>query len=110
MPSKRTLHLLMLPDEILLRIRFHLHTLQDHVYFSRTCRTIRDLYDEDYFKFALTAAGWGRSPFDWSTNRSRTDPVWRELAGNIVADARAFETYGDIPKWATQECEPHRTP
>ena len=62
--------LLSLPNEMLLRVRSHLHSLQDHVYFARACKTTQSLYNEDFFKFAVQGSGWGRTAVDQKAQRS----------------------------------------
>lgn len=90
--------LLSLPNEMLLRVRSHLHSLQDHVYFARTCKTAHGLYNEDFFKFAVRSAGWSLiagAQVDATT--------WQKLASTLVANARLFREYGDVSRWTQQE-------
>ena len=96
--STSKITLLSLPNEMLLRVRSHLHSLQDHVYFARTCKTTQSLYNEDFFEFAVQSAGWGLiagAQVDATT--------WQKLASTLVANARLFRDNDDIPKWAQQE-------
>ena len=98
--SASKITLLSLPNEMLLRVRSHLHSLQDHVYFARTCKTAQGLYNEDFFKFAVQSAGWG------SIAGAQVDATtWQKLASTLVANARLFRDNEDIPKWTQQECE-----
>lgn len=48
-----------LPKELLLRIRYHTHSLGDHVNFSLTCKTIYTLYKSSFWEYALKVSGWG---------------------------------------------------
>lgn len=100
-PAKPERGLLVLPNEMLLRVRSHLHALQDHVYFSRTCKSIRELYSEEFFEFAVKSAGWGRTLSEQvQANVTRT---WQAFASTLIANGRIFKDNKDIPKWAQYE-------
>ena len=110
-----------LPSDVLLHIRDCVssvtsdagdpsHSLSAHIALSRTCRTLRSLYDfacdeaEDAFwQSACASAGFGR-PLRREVAHSPHDepvPTWRELALLVVAhhDLCAIRSCKDASAW-----------
>ena len=103
--STSKITLLSLPNEMLLRVRSHLHSLQDHVYFARTCKTTQSLYNEDFFRFAVRSSGWGRTAVDQKVQTGNEGRAWTTLAGRLVEDARIFQLFEEVPDWSRKERE-----
>jgi hypothetical protein len=104
--------LLALPHEMLARIKSHIHSLADHVHFSLTCRTLKDLYDDKFWKFACMSAGWTmlqmtsktKSAVASEQDKGKTVELWAGLARVLVEDACRFADFGlDIAPWATSD-------
>ncbi|KAL7003988.1 hypothetical protein EMMF5_006464 [Cystobasidiomycetes sp. EMM_F5] len=75
-----------LPTDVLLLIRSHIHTLAGLVHFSQTCTTLRRLYNEDLWRGACIAAGFGL-PTEY-------DLTWGGVAAAVVADAAGMNWRG----------------
>ena len=108
--------LLALPHEMLARIKSHIHSLADHVHFSLTCRTLKDLYDDKFWKFACMSAGWGLLQTTAKTTKAIEKSkfadkaeLWGGLARLVVKDADRFETFEDVKGWTTEDSEGYRT-
>ena len=79
-------------------VRRNMYTLRDHVNFSLACRTLMDLYDDKFWKFACMAAGWTMLE---SSDEIKSRPAdlsepqnslcnWATLARVVVHDAKVF--------------------
>lgn len=91
-----------LPRELLIRIRYHIHSLSDHVNFSLTSRATSALYDKHFWEFACASAGYGMKiarPDQVHKLRYKQHRLWpwAGLARVIVKDRAFFRPY-DIYK------------
>lgn len=106
--TERTL--LSLPREMLERVRSHMHSLQDHVNLSLTCRALKGLYDDHFWKFACISAGWGIIKPTAKTKKAMESSglgeqvLWAATARIVVKDAEIFKHHeDDIKGWASAQ-------
>lgn len=84
-----------LPKELLLRIRYHTHSLSDHVNFSLTCKSTYTLYDSSFWEYALKVSGWGVKNLRENQeailkDKSQQLYPWAGLARIVVEDKELF--------------------
>lgn len=107
--------LLTLPQELLFRIRYHIHSLSDHVNFSLTCRAIYGLYDNSFWEFACARAGFGmkiQRPDQVHKLKNKQDQLWpwAGLARIIAKDRtffRLYQNYKNLPNFGMLSQDPN---
>ena len=112
MATTATQSLLALPHEMLARIKSHLHSLADHVNFSLTCKTLKELYDDKFWRFACMSAGWGmlettataKKAIEKSGLGDKVE-LFAGLARVLVKGAEVFKDFKEVKGWATAECK-----
>ena len=100
-----------LPDEMLLKVKSHIHTLEGHVYFSQTCRTFAGLYpdDEKFWQPAMILAGWGMPKrYKARLDKAGIKAPWRALAFAVVKDAAHFRCFPALGGRTLRESESAR--